>query len=281
MEKIYVITDTASDLKLENYRDRPLSIIPFWINFSENSYRDRIDLFPEEFYQLQSRENPKTSTPSVLDVEKELQRIKNQGYTHVLCITLSSVLSGIFNVFSLAESTGLEIFVFDTKTVAMAEGFFAHYALERIEAGVGFEDITKELIRLRSNTCTYFTVPNLQHLKEGGRISYVKGTFGDLLNIKPIITVTEEGFLKPMEQIKGRKKSILKLANLVKSNLKGKNNYYLGLSHGNAKEELDKLQSLLEEEIEQANFFETSDIATVLATHAGPGVLAVFMMIFD
>ena len=102
MQKIALITDSACDLDLNTLKENNINLLPLRIIYSNGDYRDRIDISPQEVYDNLEKEVPKTSLPSAQETEDILNKLEQEGYTHVICISISSGLSGSFNALRLA-----------------------------------------------------------------------------------------------------------------------------------------------------------------------------------
>ncbi|MDU3352442.1 MAG: DegV family protein, partial [Clostridium sp.] len=213
MQKIALIVDSACDLSLETLKEKNIHLLPLRITYSHKEYRDKIDISADEIYDNLEKEVPKTSLPSAENMEEILVSLENEGYTHVIAITISSGLSGTFNSIRLAleDHPQLTSYVFDTKILAMPEGLVALEVANLINDGKTFEEIVSEIPKIRRNITGYFTINTLEYLKRGGRIGKISGTIGEMLNLKPIVTVDEEGVYYTVCKARGRKQSILKL----------------------------------------------------------------------
>lgn len=273
MQKIALIVDSACDLSLEIIQEKNIKLLPLRISYSHGEYRDKIDISADEIYGNLENEVPKTSLPSAEDLEKILLDLENEGYTHVIAVTISSGLSGTFNSIRLAleEHPNLTSHIFDTKILAMPEGIVALEVANLIEEGKSFEEIVSELPTIRKNIIGYFTVNTLEYLKKGGRIGRVAGTIGDMLNLKPIVTVDEDGIYYTVCKARGRKQSISKLTSFLKDELK-KSKCNVWILHGGA---LEEAKSILEslKGLNNILSLDISQISPALGVHGGPGLL--------
>ncbi|MDZ5000816.1 DegV family EDD domain-containing protein, partial [Clostridium perfringens] len=173
-------------------------------------YRDKIDISADEIYNNLEKEVPKTSLPSADNTEEILVSLENEGYTHVIAVTMSSGLSGTFNSIRLAleDHPNLTSHVFDTKILAMPEGIIALEISNLIESGKSFEEIVDSIPKIREKISGYFTINTLEYLKRGGRIGKISGTIGEMLNLKPVVSVDEDGIYYTVCKARGRKQSI-------------------------------------------------------------------------
>lgn len=145
-----------------------------------------------------------------------------------------------------------------------------------INAGKGFEEIVKELPKIRDKIKIYYVLDTLKYLIKGGRIGKVSGSIGELLNLKPIISINEEGVYYTHSKVRGRNQSLSKIFDIAKESLKEKR-AKIWVLHGGAKEEGQELYKKIQElpNIIQLGF---SDISPVAGVHTGPGLIGVTIM---
>ena len=217
MQKIALITDSACDLDLNTLKENNINLLPLRIIYSNAEYRDRIDISPSEVYKNLENEIPKTSLPSAKDTEEILNKLEEESYTHVICISISSGLSGSYNALRLAleDHPNLTSFVYDTKILAYPQGEIVLEVAKLIREGKSFNEIVSEIPNIRKRITGYFTLNTLEYLKKGGRIGRLAGTVGELLNLKPIITTDENGVYYTVTKVRGRKQSLSKMTELL------------------------------------------------------------------
>ena len=143
MQKIGIITDSASDITNDIIEKYNIKVAPFRIIYSGKEYEDKVDISPEEVYSSLHKEIPTTSLPNVERINEILDEFEKEGYTHVISINISSDLSGTSNSIRLVleDHPKLTSFVFDTKTLTMAEGCLVIEAAKLVEEGKTFEEI--------------------------------------------------------------------------------------------------------------------------------------------
>ena len=241
MQKIALITDSACDLDLNTLRENNINLLPLRIIYSNGDYRDRIDISPQEVYDNLEKEVPKTSLPSAQETEEVLNKLEQEGYTHVICISISSGLSGSFNAIRLALEyhPKLTSFVYDSKILAYPQGEIVLEVAKLIKEGKSYEEIIKEIPEIRKRVIGYFTINTLEYLKRGGRIGRLAGTVGELLNLKPIITTDEDGVYYNVAKVRGRKQSLSKMTELLKGYL-AKNKCEVAILHAGCEDEAIK-----------------------------------------
>ena len=273
MQKIALITDSACDLDLNTLRENNINLLPLRIIYSNGDYRDRLDISPQEVYDNLEKEVPKTSLPSAKETEEVLNRLEEEGYTHVICISISSGLSGSFNAIRLAleDHPKLTSFVYDSKILAYPQGEIVLEVAKLIKEGKSYEEIIKEIPEIRKRVIGYFTINTLEYLKRGGRIGRLAGTVGELLNLKPIITTDEDGVYYNVAKVRGRKQSLSKMTELLKGYL-AKNKCEVAILHAGCEDEAIKYMNSLKD-LTNIVSIKIAEISPALGIHGGPGLI--------
>lgn len=274
MEKIALITDSASDISVELIEKNNIKLLPFKVMYSDGEYEDRIDITPKMMYDRLKTEIPKTSLPSIERMTNVFNEIISAGYTHAIVITISAAFSGTYNAVRLIceDFPELETFVFDSKTLTMAEGAMVLEAAKLIEEGKQFKEIIEMLPIYRDKIDLFFSIDTLEYLQKGGRIGKVAGTVGELLNIKPIITVAKDGTYRTAAKVRGSKQVVSKMTEIFKSYLE-KGKYKAWILDGNG---LDKVEILYESIKDLPNVVECTIAGTIgpaLGVNTGPGLV--------
>lgn len=275
-EKIAVVTDSTCDLDKELLKDKGIESLPLKIIYQDSEYKDRINIKPQEVYDRFQKEVPSTSMPSPDEIKEKYLKLKDEGYTHILSIHISTGLSGTYNTCKMVskEIEGVEIKLIDSKMLSMGLGRLVLYAKELVDTKeYNFKDIVKKVQDKIEEIDLYFIVETLKYLKKGGRIGKVKGTIAELLNIKPIISINEVGEYFTFDKVRSRKKSITRLIEIAKEKINEKM-CYIDVMHADAKEEatqiLEKLKSV-------KNVKETflGEISPAMVVHSGPGLIGI------
>lgn len=274
MEKIALITDSACDLKKDYAKEHNIEILPFKIIFSDREYDDGVDITPKMLYDMLPNEIPTTSLPGTELFTEAFKRLKSEGYTHAIVITISNGLSGTFNAARLAAESfdDMDIFVFDSMTLTMSEGAMVLDCERFIKEGKSFEEIKNILPTLRDKVDVYFTMDSLEYLRKGGRIGKVAGTIADALNLKPIIVVGDDGIYHTAYKIRGIKQSITKLSKIVKM-YTAKNKCRMWIMDGDAPEKAQALYDLIKDDPNLIECTLGGEIGPALGVHTGPGLV--------
>ncbi|MGL4730262.1 MAG: DegV family protein [Clostridium sp.] len=276
MEKIALITDSTSDVRGDIVQKYNVKVLPFRIIIKDKDFRDGIDITPDEVYKFLKTDSPTSSLPAMKDMSILFDQLEKEGYTHVIAVTISSKLSGMNNALRLVSEDypTIKTEVIDSKSISCAEMIMIKEAGDMIDNGISFDEIVTKLIELRGKIKTFFIIGTLEYLKKGGRIGKVAGVIGELLNIKPIILVDEDGEYVTYDKCRGRKQSINKMLSIGKDILdKVKCDVYIG--YGAAKEEAEKYLAEISKHPNIGKVFLNGDISPVSGVHSGPGLLGI------
>lgn len=274
--KIAVVTDSASNLTVEQRKEYSnLFVLPLGIVVDGKMYLDQVDIQSDRVYEQLDTHQITTSLPGTDTMLALLETIKNAGYDHVILINISSGLSGTFNAFRLAIEgyDGLTFTHIDSLTLGAGQGFLVMRALEMVSKGVAPEVIVERLDHLRfQDSLAIYTINTLKYLKRGGRIGKVEGTIGDILHVKPIITVNEQGVYVTLAKSLGMNRSLLLMKQLLENKFKDRL-IDLVIHFGTEIETAKELGAKL---LNQLNIRKLiyAPLTPVLGIHTGPQMIA-------
>ncbi len=276
-KRIAVLADSCCDVPADLVQQYGLYILPLKIIYHDHEYLDGVDITPQEVYERMGQEIPKTSLPDGEQILRKLDQIKADGYEQLIVITLSSGLSGTNNLIHLIADTyeGMEIFILDTKNIAIGAGFHAIQAARYIEQGLSFSTIQEKLQRDIKNVKIFFVVETLEYLQKGGRIGLVASLLGNALNLKPVISCNEEGVYYTVTKVRGRKQSISRTMELAKAYAQGHPRIHLAVCHGGAPELAAAVEATMKEALRGYEVFISSQISPALGVHTGPGLIGI------
>lgn len=276
-EKIALITDSTCDLPRNILESLNARVLPLKIIYPGRVYSDGVDIEPREVYDRMPGQVPTTSMPSPEEARALLEKLHDENFTHAVAIHISSGLSGTYETVKMVakQFEKIKVEVIDSKALSLALGFLVQEAGRGIQNGLHFDKVVERVRRLQSRMKVFFVVKTLEYLKKGGRIGYVEGTVGQLLDIKPVISINGEGKYYSYCKVRGRKKSINKLLDIIRESAAGKM-INLAVAHGNAGEEaeslLQRITKLSELQIREVLF---GQLSPVMGVHAGPGLIGV------
>jgi DegV family protein with EDD domain len=271
-----IVLDSTADFPEASERFPNWRVVPLYVNFGETSYRDYVDLGPEEFYArlAGSPEPPTTSQPTPGDFLAVYEELG--GYERILSLQLSSTLSGTFeSARAAAASAGEAVRVIDTRTVSAAVAMLALAVQRRLDRGTTDEEIDALVERYRTGHGLLFTVDTLEFLARGGRIGRASAFAGTLLNVKPILEI-EDGEVVPLKRVRGSQKAFEEFRALLEAATHDEPSLRVGVAHAAAPERAAALERLIREARPKAQFEIVTTLGAVVGTHAGPGALGLF-----
>lgn len=274
--KLAIITDNsaANAEKLAVVEDVFVLDIPVIIE--NQSYIEGKNLSIDAFYQKMSAsdELPKTSQPSLAELNDLLERLTNEGYTHVIGVFFAAGISGFWqNIqFLKDEFKELTIAFPDTRITSKPQTSMVENVVKWYQEGLSFDHILEKLNKQIELTTAFIMVDDLNHLVKGGRLSNGAALLGNLLSIKPILRFNEEGKIVVYEKVRTEKKAIKRLISILEEET-ADHAYQVSIIHSRAEEKaLD-----LKEKLENAGYQGEIEIVTfgaVIATHLGEGAVA-------
>ncbi len=282
MNKFAVLSDSGCNIPPEVAQKHGIYILPLKLTFGGKTYRDGMDVTPQEVYAVLPQELPKTTLPSGEEVGAMFDKIRADGYTDVLCVTLSSQLSGTNNIVRLmaVEREDLNIRLIDTKNIAIGAGFVSMRAQELANAGEALEAAYQIINAEIYNSRVFFCVDTLEYLRKGGRIGLVSSFLGTRLNLKPIITCNKDGVYYTAAKCRGKKQAMARMITLAQEHAQGTAKFRVCVSNGGAgKEELAAFVKQVKAAFPQAAEFHQTDISPTLGVHTGPGLLGLGVQI--
>ncbi len=276
-DKIAILVDSCVDVPADIIKKNNMYLLPLKVIYKDREYDDGIDITAQEVYASLKTEIPTTSLPpgsKILDIFDE---IKKDGYEKVLAVSLSSGLSGTYNAIRLLaqDYKDLDIFVLDTKNIAIGSGFHAIQAAEYIKEGMDWDTLTKTLAANIQDSKIFFCVSTLEYLQKGGRIGLVASLLGSTLNFKPIISCNEDGIYYTVAKIIGHKRALRKAMDLAVEFAQGAEKYNVGIVHGAAQEEAERIKELLMPRLPHCHIYVDGQISPALGVHTGPGTIGI------
>ena len=282
----FVITcNSTMDMPKEWVDSHGLIVLPLTYTLDNNTYVDAIEggLTAKEFFdKLRAGFMSVTSQINAEEAKAFFEPILKEG-KDILHISFSSGLSGTYNSTRLAAAELREdypnatITVIDSLCACMGEGLLLHNALKLREEGKSLNEIANWVEENKLRVCHYVTVDDLHHLHRGGRVSKVAAVAGTMLQMKPILSMDDAGKLGVIGKERGRKKSISKIVDLAANASQGVENDLVLITHGDCLEDALYLEKLVHDKLGISNVI-INNIGTVIGSHTGPGVLAVFVM---
>jgi len=282
-EKIALLVDSGTDVPAQIMEQYGMYMLPLQIIYKDRTCTDKVDITAEEIYERLPQEIPSTSLPDGAAIGEIFDRIKADGYEKVFAVTISSGLSGTFNVVRLLgeQRTDLEVFVLDTKNIGIGAGLQAIRAAELLEKGVTWEELRAQLTNEVPKNKVFFNVATLEYLQKGGRIGLVASILGNALKLNPIISCNEEGIYYTVAKSRGRKKSLDKTVDLIKQFIGDHRHVRLAVAQGDALQEAKEMKARLEAEFPKVKEILFGQISPALVVHTGPGLLGIGIQLLE
>ena len=280
----YVITvNSTVDLPKEWLEERHVPVVPLKYTIDGETYTDMEGLTAKEFFtKLREGKMSVTSQVNPEEAVELLEPYVKEG-KDILHLGFSSGLSGTLNSMRIAgqmledKYPEAKIIVIDTLCACLGEGLLLHKTLQKKAKGRTIDELAQWVEKNKLHICHNVTVDDLNHLHRGGRISKTTAVLGTLVQIKPIIHMDDNGKLQVIAKERGRKKSLNKIVDMAVEQSKGWDNDIIMITHGDCLEDAEYVAKLVREKMGIDNIL-INNIGTVIGSHTGPGVVAVFCM---
>jgi fatty acid kinase fatty acid binding subunit len=276
-ENTAIVLDSTADYPDGPTRYANWRIVPLYVRFGTETFRDYVELGPDAFYERLrgSAELPSTSQPTPADfiaVYGELE-----AYDRVLSLHIPLNLSGTVQSARVAadEVGGGKVRAIDSGTVSAGLALLALAIQERLERGTTDEEVDELVDRFRRASRIVFTVDTLEFLAKGGRIGKAAAMAGTLLNIKPILAI-ESGEVVPLKRVRGAHKAFLEFVDAFEQGSVDRPTLRTGIAHADAPERLEAVRELVRRTRPQARVEVETTLGAVVGTHAGPGAVGLF-----
>jgi DegV family protein with EDD domain len=274
-ENTAIVLDSTADYPEGPERYPNWRVVPLYVRFGEESYRDYVDLGPAQFYErlAAASDLPSTSQPSPGDFAAVYEELS--GYERVLSLQLSSTLSGTFASASAAAADFAAVRVIDTRTVSAAIAMLGFGIQRRLARGTTDGEIDALVARYLEEHQLLFTLDSLDYLARGGRIGRASSLVGGLLNVKPILTI-RDGEVVPLKRVRGSAKAFAEFAALLEAGSIDASSLRIGIAHAAAPERLTAVEEVVARVRTNAQVEVATSLGAVVGTHAGPGTVGLF-----
>ena len=279
---IRILADSACDLPKSYLEENDVELIPLKVLFKEDEYDDMVTIDSKQIFDaMKEGEVVKTSQASPEHFKRIFTEIAHNNETAIY-IAFSSELSGTYQTSMLMrndvleEYPNLDITIIDSKAASLGLGLIVKKAVESAQAGATKEQLIEEIQHNCAHMEHIFTVDNLDYLARGGRVSRASAFVGGLLNIKPLLHM-EDGKLIPIEKIRGRKKVLRRMVEIMKDRGVSLDSQVIAISHGDDEETAHTLKEMIQQETGNQNIYIHS-IGSAIGAHSGPGTIALFFL---
>ena len=282
----YVITtDTCCDLPKDYLEEKEIEEVSLYYNMNGTIYGNHQEMGIKEFYdRMRGGEMPTTMAANPEELEELFEKYLSVGKS-VLHLAFSSELSSSCSNAMVAardlneKYTDNKVIVIDTLAASLGQGLMVYKAEELRQNGKTIDETAAWLEENKLHFCHQFTVDDLNHLYRGGRVSKLTAVAGTIIQIKPILHVSDEGKLIPIGKARGRKKSLTALVDNMQRTMgsyRDKNDIVF-ISHGDAPEDAEYVANLVKERFGIEKFL-INPVSPTIGAHSGPGTIALFYM---
>jgi len=274
---VKIVTDTLSDITDELAKQWGLTVVPLYVRFGKQIYRDRVEITSEEFYRRLVNEPvlPSTTQPTPNDFAEVFQRLSKET-DEILAIVVSSKLSGTFQSAKQAKDYlqgKCRVEIVDSLTVAMAEGLIVLSAAKKVREGANLAAAAESARKAASRCHLIAYFDTLKYLAKGGRIGKAQGLLGSVLSVKPILTV-KDGEMAPLTRVRSMSAGLDYLYNVVAGykNIEG-----LAVEHATTPDDADTLVARISSIYPREKIYRAV-ISPVIGTYAGPNAIAITVL---
>jgi DegV family protein with EDD domain len=272
-----IVIDSTADFPGAADRFSNWRVVPLYVRFSDESYRDYVELAPAEFYDRLrlTEQTPSTSQPTPGDFQAAYEALSE--YERILSVHIAGELSGTI------ESARTAARLLETDRVRTIDSGSASAAIamlglaiqRRLERGTTDDEIDPLVERYRREAALLFTVETFEYLVRGGRVGRARGWAGELLHIKPILTI-ERGEVIPVKRVRGNRKAFHEFASTFEAETRDSPALRVGIAHADAPERAEALRKMVRHTRPSAELELVTTLGPVVGAHAGPGTVGFF-----
>jgi DegV family protein with EDD domain len=275
-ENTALVLDSTADLPDPAARHANWRLVPLYVRFGDETFRDHVDLTPREFYGRlrDAPATPKSSQPTPADFAAVFDGLAR--FERIVCVLISGKLSGTSESARLAaQEHGDRVRVIDSESASGGIVILADAIQRRLERGTTDEELDELAARFKREAGLLFTVDTLDYLVRGGRVGKAAGLAGQLLNVKPILTI-RGGEVEPLKRVRGRTKALAEFERLLVEATEDEPALHIGVAHADAAGEAEELATRVRRARPHASFDFETELGPVIGTHGGPGTLGLF-----
>jgi fatty acid kinase fatty acid binding subunit len=277
VENTAIVLDSTADFPDAGSRFANWRVVPLYVNFGTQSYKDGVELGAHEFYERlrASPELPTTSQPTPADFLAVYEELA--AYERILSIHIAANLSGTFQSAGTAAGQLADgrVRTIDSESASVAISMLALAIQRRLERGTDDEEVDGLVHRYLDGHGLLFTVDTLEFLARGGRIGKAKAFAGQLLNVKPILSI-RDGEVLPVKRVRGNRKAVQEFVSALETQTVDSPSLRVGIAHADAPERMVQLEKMVRDIRPQAQIEMETSLGAVIGAHAGPGTVGFF-----
>jgi DegV family protein with EDD domain len=271
-----IVVDSTADFPEAPERFPNWRVVPLYVRFGDESFRDYVELGPAGFYERlrAAPETPSTSQPTpgdFLAVYEELE-----AYERILSLHIAGKLSGTLeSARTAAREVGDKVRPIDSESASAAIAMLGLAIQRRLEQGASDDEVDALVARYRREAGLLFTVDTFEYLVRGGRVGRARGWAGELLHIRPILTI-QEGEVVPVKRVRGNRKAFHEFESAFESATVDRSSVRVGIAHAAAPEKAEALRKMVRATRPAAEIELVTTLGPVVGAHAGPGTVGLF-----
>jgi len=268
-----IVLDSTADFPDAQEHFPNWRVVPLYVSFGTQSYKDGVDLTAHEFYERlrTSPELPTTSQPTPGDFAACYEELG--AYERILSIHLASKLSGTYQ--SAVSAADERVRVIDSESASVAISMLALAVQRRLDRGTTDEEVDELVSRYLAEHGLLFTVDTLEFLARGGRIGKAKAFAGQLMNVKPILSI-RDGEVIPLKRVRGNRKAFQEFVEALDTQTRDEAGLRIGIAHADAPERMRELEKMVRDLRPRAQIDQETSLGAVIGAHAGPGTVGFF-----
>lgn len=279
------MTDCSSGLDYAPFPHK-VKLVRMAIHFGEETYFDGVNITADEFYDRLSKTDvlPTTSAVTLGDIAKCLKEFEEEGYTDVLYFPLPFALSKATENLLLIKdeiNPNIKLHIYNARTTTLLLGYIANEAQKMADKGYSIEAIIERTEKLRKNTVAFFVVDDLNHLVRSGRLKGITGFIGNLMKIKPILTLSEEGAVVPFSKIRTHRRALEEMSRIVNNKFANCEKVAYFILHSGKDKEAQAIKEAYVDNATNKYSFYMSTIPPILGVHVGKGLIGYGGYILD
>ena len=280
---VKILTDSGCDLPDHIINEYDIDVMPIVVIDNDVEYLDNVTIKPKTLYDsMRNGKTYKTAQIPLSTFQAKFEEIGKEGRSTIY-IAFSSGLSATYQTSVITRDNmkerypDLDITIVDSKSASLGFGLLVHKAAKMAKEGRSKEEILSMLDFYKNSIVHIFTVDDIEYLFRGGRVTRSQAFFGGLLNIKPVLDVTREGKLRPLEKVRGKGKVLKRMMEIMDERSKEADlsTQTIGISHSDDIENALKLKSMIEEKYGCKDFI-VNYIGCAIGAHVGPGTISLF-----
>lgn len=276
---VAIVTDSVAQVPAEIARQLDITVIPFTVSIDGQLYLDGIDLAPQDLYHRMRLENvmPTTTAASLGQYQQAFEACLHAGAQAVLYVALSSKLSSGYSTACHAAKMVQEEFpdriveVLDSQFATMSQGFMVMAAARAAKQGKPLAEVWRAAEEAKRRVGLAATLETLEYLARGGRIGKAAFMLGNLIKIKPILSI-KDGEVTPVSRVRGENHALQAIVDYVARQAERHRKLHLAIMEADAPEPAARLQELALQQLRPAEIFH-SEFTPVMGVHTGPGLV--------